>query len=126
MRQQPSFSTTMTAKGIGSRSSPIVIDDDDDVAQPSPITVSSGSSSSRSMTPLQESPGMVKAQDFIPAEPAESNRLKNNIGYSILVRMGYKPGHGLGTNLEGNRPLSASLWVVDLSLRGDKSRQGLY
>ncbi|KAF8270470.1 hypothetical protein EI94DRAFT_774029 [Lactarius quietus] len=100
---QPSSrpSTTMTARGIGSRSSPIVIDDDDDIAQPSPITVDSGSSSSRSVTPPQESLSMVKAQDPIPAKPEESNRLKNNIGYSILVRMGYKPGQGLGVNLEG-------------------------
>ena len=65
---------------------------------------------------------MVKAQGPIPANSEESDRLKSNIGYSILVRMGYKPGLGLGMNLEGNRPLSASLWVVDLFFRGNKSR----
>ncbi|KAH9174914.1 hypothetical protein EDB89DRAFT_1948551 [Lactarius sanguifluus] len=91
----------MTIKGLGSRSSPIVIDDDDDIGQPSPITVNSGSSSSRSVTPPQGSLGMVKAQDPVPANPEEFNRLKNSIGYSILVRMGYKPGLGLGMNLEG-------------------------
>ena len=95
----------MTARGIGSRSSPIVIDDDDDIAQPSPITVDSGSSSSRSVTPPQESFGLVKRQDTVPANPEESDRLQNTIGYSILVRMGYKPGLGLGMNLEGNRSL---------------------
>lgn len=44
---------------------------------------------------------MVKTQDPIPANPEDFDRLKNNIGYSILVRMGYKPGLGLGMNLEG-------------------------
>ncbi len=77
------------------------------------------------MTPPQESLGTVKALGPIPANPEEFDRLKNSIGYSILVRMGYKPGLGLGMNLEGNRPLSASLWVVDLSFRGNKPRQGL-
>jgi hypothetical protein len=95
----------MTARGIGSRSSPIVIDDDDDLAHPSPITVDSGSSSSRSVTPPQESLGMVKAQDPTSANVEEPDDLKSNIGYSILVRMGYKPGLGLGMNLEGNRSL---------------------
>ena len=66
---------------------------------------------------------MVKAQDPIPAN---SEGLKKNIGYSILVRMGYKPGLGLGMNLEGNRLPSAGLWVVDLSSRGNKSCQGLH
>ncbi|KAH9050929.1 hypothetical protein EDB83DRAFT_2399221 [Lactarius deliciosus] len=98
----------MTIKGLGSRSSPIVIDDDDDIGQPSPITVNSGSSSSRSVTPPQGSLGMVKAQDPVPANPEEFDRLKNSIGYSILVRMGYKPGLGLGMNLEGvTNPLKA-------------------
>ncbi|KAH8994476.1 hypothetical protein EDB92DRAFT_1849443 [Lactarius akahatsu] len=98
----------MTIRGIGSRSSPIVIDDDDDIGQPSPITVNSGSSSSRSVTPPQGSLGMVKAQDPVPANPEEFDRLKNSIGYSILVRMGYKPGLGLGMNLEGvTSPLKA-------------------
>ncbi|KAH9036158.1 hypothetical protein EDB85DRAFT_2143297 [Lactarius pseudohatsudake] len=98
----------MTIRGIGSRSSPIVIDDDDDIGQPSPITVNSGSSSSRSVTPPQGSLGMVKAQDPVPANPEEFDRLKNSIGYSILVRMGYKPGLGLGMNLEGvTNPLKA-------------------
>jgi hypothetical protein len=46
---------------------------------------------------------MVKAQVPTPAIPEESDGLKSNIGYSILVRMGYKPGLGLGMNLEGNR-----------------------
>ncbi|KAH9006125.1 hypothetical protein EDB86DRAFT_2871813 [Lactarius hatsudake] len=95
----------MTIRGLGSRSSPIVIDDDDDIGQPSPITVNSGSSSSRSVTPPQGSLGMVKA---VPANPEEFDRLKNSIGYSILVRMGYKPGLGLGMNLEGvTNPLKA-------------------
>lgn len=114
------------ARGIGSRSSPIVIDDDDDIAHPSPITVDSGSSSPRSVTPPQESLGMVKTQHPIPVNKRRSDALKSNIGYSMLVRMGYKPGLGLGMNLEGNRSLKASLWVVDLSFRGDKSRQGLH
>ncbi|KAI9441677.1 hypothetical protein H4582DRAFT_1934198 [Lactarius indigo] len=98
----------MAIRGIGSRSSPIVIDDDDIIGQSSPITVNSGSSSSRSVTPPQGSLGMVKAQDPVPANPEEFHRLKNSIGYSILVRMGYKPGHGLGMNLEGvTSPLKA-------------------
>ncbi|KAH9067593.1 hypothetical protein EDB87DRAFT_1584134 [Lactarius vividus] len=98
----------MTIRGIGSRSSPIVIDDDDDIGKPSPITVNSGSSSSRSVTPPQGSLGTVKAQDPVPANPEEFDRLKNSIGYSILVRMGYKPGLGLGMNLEGvTNPLKA-------------------
>ncbi len=61
------------------------------------------------MTSPQEPLGTAKAQDPIPAPPEQLDRMKNNIGYSILVRMGYKPGFGLGMNLEGNRCLSAAL-----------------
>ncbi|KAI0302387.1 hypothetical protein B0F90DRAFT_1917073 [Multifurca ochricompacta] len=70
------------AGGIGSRSSPIIIDDDDDNNQ-LPIDIDT-----------------VKAQDPIPTRQGP-NYSNNGIGYSILIRMGYKPGYGLGVNLEG-------------------------
>jgi hypothetical protein len=101
----------MALGGIGSRTSPIVIDDDDDDdgLPPPRAKVDSKSSTSLKETPPQLSilADMVEARDSTPAR--KENQLTSGKGYSILVRMGYKPGHGLGVNLEGIRSLSAFL-----------------
>ncbi|KAI0251173.1 hypothetical protein BJV78DRAFT_1213202, partial [Lactifluus subvellereus] len=80
-------------------------DDDDDKVQPQRNKVNLGPSTVHTETPphVQESvfANVAKARDSIPARREESEQSGNGIGYSILVRMGYKPGHGLGVNLEG-------------------------
>jgi len=100
----------MTIVGIGSRSSPIIIDDDDG---PIPPKVKAGSSSLSSVkgTPPQQSilADMVPARDTTPARQENPDQLRSGKGYSILIRMGYKPGCGLGANLEGIRSLSPFL-----------------
>jgi hypothetical protein len=108
---------TARTRGTGSRSSPIVIDDDDDDKhQPPRNKVKSGPFIALTKTPphahVQSSAvfaNIAKAPDSIPTRRDESEQLRNGVGYSILVRMGYKPGRGLGMNLEGIRPLSAIL-----------------
>lgn len=103
----------MTARGTGSRNSPIIIDDDDDKDQPPRKKVNLGPSTVHTETPphVQGSvfANIAKARDSILARQEGSEQSRNGIGYSILIRMGYKPGYGLGVNLEGNRPLSAIL-----------------
>jgi G-patch domain len=106
---------TARTRGTGSRSSPIVIDDDDDKDQPPRNKVKSGPFTALPKTPphalVQSSvfANITKSRDSIPARRDKSDQSKNGVGYSILVRMGYKPGRGLGVNLEGIRPLSAIL-----------------
>ena len=102
-------SPAMAFGGIGSRSSPIVIDDDDDddaLPLPSARVDSSSSTLPKDSTPPQPV-DLTEAWDPTPAR--QENQLRTGKGYSILVRMGYKPGYGLGVNLEGIRPLSVSL-----------------
>lgn len=106
----------MTARGIGSRSSPIVIDDDDDDVQSPPTPkVNQNSPTSPTGTTPQEpiyvdtSDSAIETRNPTPARRRSPNQLRNGVGYSILVRMGYKPGRGLGVNLEGIRPLTPIL-----------------
>ena len=102
----------MTARGVGSRSSPIIIDDDEDNVPPPPTAkVNLNSSTSPMGTTLQEPIYVESIETHSPtsARRKSPSQLGNGIGYSILVRMGYKPGHGLGINLEGIRPLTAIL-----------------
>jgi G-patch protein len=96
----------MAIVGIGSRSSPIVIDDDDDDDGSIPPRAKSDSSSSSS---VKEIPPQQSIRDTTPARQEKPDQLTSGKGYSMLVRMGYKPGHGLGVNLEGIRTLSAFL-----------------
>jgi hypothetical protein len=97
----------MAVCGIGSRSSPIVIDDDDDDGLPPPgakIDSNTSTSPTKATPPQQPIPAdLAGAWDPTPAR--RENQLTSGKGYSILVRMGYKPGHGLGMNLEGTCPL---------------------
>jgi len=109
-----SNSPIMAVVGMGSRSSPIVIDDDEDDGPIPPKTkANSSSSSSVKGTPpqqLESTPAdIAPARDTTPAKQENPEQLKSGKGYSILVRMGYKPGHGLGVNLEGIRTLSSFL-----------------
>lgn len=109
---QPFNFPAMVARGVGSRSSPIIIDDDDDSSQiPSRTKVNPNSSTLPAKTPPQESivADTPQAQDPIPPRRQHPDQSRNGIGYSILVRMGYKPGHGLGVNLEGIRSLTTFL-----------------
>jgi len=102
----------MAAGGIGSRSSPIIIDDDDDHGLPPPRARSNQYSPTK--TPPQRS---IQADTVkTPTQPSSASarrehpdQSKNGIGYSILIRMGYKPGHGLGVNLEGIHQSTTSL-----------------
>ncbi|TFY81958.1 hypothetical protein EWM64_g2056 [Hericium alpestre] len=110
----------MTARGTGSLNSPIVIDDSDDdsidahlVAQqlqpaslapspPPPDTSPTGKFS-------QEDPKDTTPPPPPPPPPhnksssveASGRAITDGKGYDILVRMGYKPGFGLGPQLEG-------------------------
>jgi hypothetical protein len=109
---QPCNFPAMVARGVGSRSSPIIIDDDDDNSQiPSRTKVNPNSSTLPAKTPPQESivADTPQARDPIPPRPQHPDQSRNGIGYSMLVRMGYKPGHGLGVNLEGIRSLTTFL-----------------
>ena len=102
----------MTARGIGSRISPIIIDDDDDnVPSPPTAKVNLNSSTSPTGTTPQEPIYIdsIEMPNPTPARRKSPERLRKGIGYSILVRMGYKPGRGLGMNLEGICPLTAIL-----------------
>jgi len=111
-RRRLSYSPTMTVSGIGSRTSPIIIDDDDDdVPPPSRPKVNANSSTSPAEAPPQESilAGSIEARKPTSARQGPPDQLRNGIGYSILVRMGYKPGYGLGVNLEGIRSLTTIL-----------------
>ena len=97
----------MAFGGIGSRSSPIVIDDDDDDGLPTP---SAKVDSSLSKLPKDTPPQAVDLTEaWDPTLARQENQLRTGKGYSILVRMGYRPGYGLGVNLEGIPPLSPSL-----------------
>ena len=96
----------MAVRGTGSRCSPMVIDDDDDALPPPRARVDSISSTLPKDTPPQI---LAEARDPTPARQENPDRLKSGKGYSILIRMGYKPGYGLGMNLEGIRPLPAFL-----------------
>jgi len=102
----------MTARGIGSRNSPIIIDDDDDnVPSPSTAKANLNSSTSPTGTTPQE-PIYVDSTEThnpTPARRSPPDPLRSGVGYSILVRMGYKPGRGLGVNLEGICPLTTIL-----------------
>jgi hypothetical protein len=102
----------MTARGIGSRNSPIIIDDDDDNV-PSPSTAKAIPNSSTSPTGTTPHEPIyvdgVEMHNPTPARRSRPDQVKDGVGYSILVRMGYEPGRGLGVNLEGIRPLTAIL-----------------
>lgn len=104
--------TTMAARGIGSRNSPIIIDDDDDNF-PSPSTAKATLNSSTSPTGATPQEPIyidsIETHNPTPARRSPPDQLRNGVGYSILVRMGYKPGRGLGVNLEGICPLTAIL-----------------
>jgi hypothetical protein len=107
-----SNSSVMAVVGMGSRSSPIVIDDDDDdVPIPPKAKANSSSSSLVKGTPPQPSTpaDIAPARDTTPARQENPDQLRSGKGYSMLVRMGYKPGYGLGVNLEGIRTLSSFL-----------------
>jgi hypothetical protein len=106
----------MAVVGIGSRSSPIVIDDDDDdddapiLIPPKAKAISSSSSSVKGTPPQPPTPADITlARDTTPARQEKPDQLTSGKGYSILMRMGYKPGYGLGVNLEGIRTLSSFL-----------------
>jgi hypothetical protein len=102
----------MAVVGTGSRSSPIVIDDDEDDA-PIPLKAKADTSSSSSVKgtlPQKSTPAdIAPARDTTPARQENPDQITSGKGYSILVRMGYKPGCGLGVNFEGIRTLSSFL-----------------
>ncbi|KAI0261245.1 hypothetical protein BC834DRAFT_972843 [Gloeopeniophorella convolvens] len=100
----------MTARGTGSRNSPIVIDDDEDDVR---LLVHAATSTGHAFKDA------VKAQDPTEAPREDPHTLKEGIGYSMLVRMGFKPGYGLGVNLEGITS------PVRSSIRQQKSLAGL-
>ena len=103
----------MAIVGIGSRSSPIVIDDDDDDDSPIPPRAKARSSSSSSVKgtpPKQSTPAdIAPARDTTSTRQEKPDQLTTGKGYSILLGMGYKPGYGLGVNLEGIRALLSFL-----------------
>ena len=97
-------SSAMAVRGVGTRSSPIVIDDDDDddALPPPRVEIDSSPSTSPKTPPPQSiAADTAEAWDLSPATSSQENQIRNGKGYSILVRMGFKPGYGLGVNLEG-------------------------
>jgi len=101
----------MTFRGIGSLTSPIIIDEDDDILPPSRAKVNPNTSTSPPKAPPQGPIDVdsIEVPSTTSSRRGPSDQLKKGIGYSILVRMGYKPGHGLGVNLEGIRPVTTIL-----------------
>lgn len=105
----------MTFRGIGSRTSPIIIDEDDDILPPSRAKVNPNTSTSPPKAPPQEPIDVDSIEapstnsSTTSSRRGPSDQSKNGIGYSILVRMGYKPGYGLGVNLEGIRSVTTIL-----------------
>ena len=126
--------TIMVTYGLGSSTSPIIIDDSDDesadarlVAQQLQPTSTATSPSPPGSARLIEVPSSetnddehILVSDDSPEELAET--IKEGKGYNILLRMGYRPGQclflssrrsswtilpgqGLGPHLEGTYPL---------------------
>jgi hypothetical protein len=100
----------MATSGIGSHSSPIIIDDsddDDDILVMSPPTTKARPypSTTPVETPQQEPIDVdsIEAPNPTFVRQGSPDQLKDGVGYAILRRMGYQPGHGLGVNLEGIR-----------------------
>jgi hypothetical protein len=98
----------MTVHGIGSRTSPIIVDDEDDDITPPSRASTSTSPPKTPQEPIDVDSIEVRNTTRSKSKQGPSGQLKNGIGYSILVRMGYKPGHGLGVNLEGIRPFTTT------------------
>lgn len=112
----------MVTYGLGSSTSPIIIDDSDDesadarlVAQQLQPTSTATSPSPPGSARMVEVPSSetnddehILVSDDSPEELAET--IREGKGYNILLRMGYRPGQGLGPHLEGlTRPITTSL-----------------
>ena len=97
----------MASHGIGTASSPILIDDDSDTeveaqvlphpqpqAPPAPVN-------DRPRGPT--SPRTPRAPRVMKEQGKGRKLSSNTVGFQMLMRMGYEPGKGLGLELEGTR-----------------------
>ncbi|KAA1472479.1 hypothetical protein DENSPDRAFT_183393 [Dentipellis sp. KUC8613] len=101
----------MAAYGLGSCSSPIVIEDsDDEAADDLAVAEELRPDSPGQPTPSpprtlsdQESPDWVAESSASKStrEDQTCKGIKAGKGYQLLVRMGFRPGYGLGPQLEG-------------------------
>ena len=99
----------MTLRGSGSFSSPIVISDDEDEAiVESQLRVASNSSSPSGADDCKEvSPPSLSPPLDGPSAAHDlhvSPNIAQSVGYSMALRMGFRPGHGLGFELDGKSP----------------------
>ncbi|KAL4079569.1 hypothetical protein J3A83DRAFT_4086078 [Scleroderma citrinum] len=91
----------MTVHGAGSLSSPIVISDDEEEAiVESQLRVLSSSSSPSGADDFKEtSPSTFEG--FSASDLHVNPSIAKSVGYSMALRMGFRPGHGLGFELDG-------------------------
>ncbi|KAL4066974.1 hypothetical protein V8B97DRAFT_2064545, partial [Scleroderma yunnanense] len=90
----------MTVHGAGSLSSPIVISDDEEEAiVESQLRVLSSSSSPSGADDFKEtSPSTFEG--FSASDLHVNPSIAKSVGYSMALRMGFRPGHGLGFELD--------------------------
>ncbi|KAH7886915.1 hypothetical protein F5I97DRAFT_1927202 [Phlebopus sp. FC_14] len=110
-------------RGAGSISSPIIISDDEDEAfVESQLTLSD-------LTDAGDLTAVPSASIVSPCERAPSTRtlqppssVSRTVGYSMALRMGFRPGRGLGPQLDGRiDPLSPS----SLGLKRKRNDSGI-
>ncbi|KAG6334964.1 hypothetical protein ID866_4120 [Astraeus odoratus] len=109
----------MTLRGVGSISSPIIISDDEDEAfVESQLTAESSSLNSAGVHDLTERTAPLgHTLPTLCAHPATTGDLRavpseiaKSVGYSMALRMGFRPGHGLGFQLDGRvEPVSMTI-----------------
>ncbi|KIJ61584.1 hypothetical protein HYDPIDRAFT_31189 [Hydnomerulius pinastri MD-312] len=113
----PNHVRQMVVRGAGSISSPIVISDDEDeaVVESQLKAVDSDSSLLAEADDLEEAtpPDVNPPYEGLSPNVRDvhtSSSVAKTVGYSMALRMGFRPGHGLGLQLDGRvEPLSPGL-----------------
>ena len=112
----------MASHGVGTASSPILIDDDSDTeveAQVLPVPVPVPHPQPQPQLELVSNVASTHTRTRGPTTPRAPRAMEekrkgkkiasDTVGFQMLMRMGYEPGKGLGLELEGARDV---LWGV--------------